>query len=175
MIELAFDACGIPILLDEFDSQDYLINVNNGTIDLRTKILIIITRKTYFQANPSRLRPSLISELWEKTLSLSLEPETIGFMRRLFGYCLTGSIKEQKMFIFYGRGANGKTTILRTITNIMDEYAAQSSIGTFLEKKNDVILNDLARLQNKRVPLSPNMTNQKRYQRHLSKMLRAET
>ena len=73
------------------------------------------------------------------------------------------------MFIFYGRGANGKTTILRTITNIMDEYAAQSSIGTFLEKKNDVILNDLARLQNKRVTLIPEYDESKKVSEALIK------
>ena len=170
MIELASTLDGMPILLDAFDSQDYLINVNNGTIDLRTKTLNNHNPKDLLsKLIPLDYEPSLVSDLWEKTLSLVLEPETIGFMRRLFGYCLTGSIKEQKMFIFYGRGANGKTTILRSITNIMNEYAAQSSIGTFLEKKNDVILNDLARLQNKRVTLIPEYDESKKVSEALIK------
>jgi putative DNA primase/helicase len=118
---------------------------------------------------PIDYEPSSKSELWEKTLSLVLDKETIGFIKRLFGYCLTASTKEQKMFIFYGTGANGKTTILRTITSMMDEYSSQSSINTFLEKKNDGILNDLARLQYKRLTLIPEYDESKRLSEALIK------
>lgn len=143
-MELSSTQDGMPIRSSEFDSQEYLLNLNNGTLDLRTKTLRPHDPKDLIsRLIPLDYDPNLKSEPWERTLSLVLKPEAIGFIQRVLGYCLTGSAKEQKMFIFYGTGANGKTTILRSITNIMDEYASQSSIDTFLEKKNDGILNDL--------------------------------
>ena len=46
------------------------------------------------------------------------------FLQRLFGYALTGSIEEQRFAFFYGTGANGKSTIVSTITDLLGDYAA---------------------------------------------------
>jgi putative DNA primase/helicase len=91
---------GIPIRLNELDAQDYLVNLNNGTLDLRTKTLHPHDRKELIsRLIPLDYDPNLKSELWERTLGLILKPEAVSFMQRLLGYCLTGSTKEQKMFI----------------------------------------------------------------------------
>jgi P4 family phage/plasmid primase-like protien len=170
MMTLSSTQLGIPIRLSELDSQEYLVNVNNGTLDLRTKTLHPHDRKDLIsRLIPLDYDPNLKSELWERTLGLILKPEAISFMQRILGYCLTGSTKEQKMFILYGTGANGKTTILRTVTSIMKEYGSQSSINTFLEKKNDGILNDLARLQDKRLTLIPEYDESKKLSEALIK------
>ena len=47
---------------------------------------------------------------WERFLGEVFEdhPEVVDFMRRWCGYCLTGSIEEQKLPVFWGHGSNGK-------------------------------------------------------------------
>ena len=43
-------------------------------------------------------------------------PELPGFIQRLFGYGISGSIREQVMAVFYGNGANGKSVRIGSAT-----------------------------------------------------------
>ena len=38
----------------------------------------------------------------------------VDYLQRIIGYALTGSMKEQCLFIFNGFGANGKSTFLES-------------------------------------------------------------
>ena len=40
-------------------------------------------------------------------------------MQRLLGYCLTGDVSEHILPIFWGGGANGKSTLLNVMANIL--------------------------------------------------------
>ena len=57
------------------------------------------------------------------------------FLQRIAGYCLTGSTREQCVFIFYGVGRNGKSTFVNVLRHIMGDYAMNSPISTFLAKR----------------------------------------
>ena len=76
--------------------------------------------------------------------------DLIRFVRQYLGYCLTGSTQEQCFTIFYGSGANGKSTLCKTIQRILGDYASQSPIETFLVKHGSGIPNDVARLHSAR-------------------------
>jgi putative DNA primase/helicase len=43
----------------------------------------------------------------------------IQFLQRIVGYSLTGSVNEQALFFFYGTGANGKSTFINAIQDLM--------------------------------------------------------
>ncbi len=40
-------------------------------------------------------------------------------MRKALGYTLTGNVSEQCFFICYGLGANGKSTLIELMTQIL--------------------------------------------------------
>ena len=73
------------------------------------------------------------------------------YLQKLVGYCLTGSITERAIFIFYGHGRNGKSTFLRVMHNLMGDYAKATATKTFIDKSNEAIRNDLAILHDARV------------------------
>ena len=73
------------------------------------------------------------------------------YLQKLVGYCLTGSITERAIFIFYGHGRNGKSTFLRVMHNLMGDYAKATATKTFMDKSNEAIRNDLAILHDARV------------------------
>jgi putative DNA primase/helicase len=54
------------------------------------------------------------------------------------------------MFILYGTGANGKSTFLNVIQNILGDYALSTWAETFMKRNNDTATNDLARLRGAR-------------------------
>ncbi len=69
----------------------------------------------------------------------------------MFGYACTGSTKEQALFFFYGTGANGKGTLLNTITRIIGDYAVIASTEVFTESKHDRHPTELAALRGARL------------------------
>ena len=56
------------------------------------------------------------------------------FLQRLAGYALTGSTKEERMSLFYGGSANGKSKFVEQIQGIMDDYSRKAAISTIVDE-----------------------------------------
>jgi putative DNA primase/helicase len=139
---------------DEFDRDRFLLNVGNGTLDLRTGTLREHRREDYItKITDIDYDPEAQCDLFEEFFAwiLAGDPELIGFMKRALGYSLTGDISEQCWFVNYGIGSNGKTTLFNVVLNVFGEYGAQTPADTFLAPMSDRIRNDLARLRGRRL------------------------
>lgn len=76
------------------------------------------------------------------------------FLKRFFGYCLTGLTVEQILVFFYGAGRNGKSTLMDVLCHILDDYAVTLSIDSFSGEKTrsgSEATPDLARLPGARL------------------------
>lgn len=135
---------------DDFDGDPWLLNVRNGTIDLRTGKLLphnpenLLTKVVSVDYDPAAQCP-----LWETFLDriMAGNAELIEFLQRVVGYCLTGSTREQIFCILHGTGANGKSTIIKTIIKLLGDYAWQAPANMLMTKDRDAIPNDIARLK----------------------------
>jgi putative DNA primase/helicase len=136
-----------------FDADPWLFNVANGTIDLRTGELLrhdrtnLLTKLVPIDYNPAETCPR-----WQQFLDeiLASDTETIGFLQRAIGYTLTGSNKEHAMFVSWGTGANGKSTLLEVLGQVLGEYGQTAAPSTFLDRQAGGPTNDLARLRGTR-------------------------
>ena len=139
--------------INDFDRDPELLNLNNGTFDLRTCSLR--------EHNPADFLTSLIhleykpeakAKRWEQFIQEIFDgnEELIGFVQRAIGYSLSGIMDEQVFFLLYGTGANGKSIFLNTVMAVLEEYAATAQSSTFMLKKYDTSTNDMARLKGKR-------------------------
>jgi len=151
MIELAKPDLSVrPELLDV---DKYLLNLRNGTYDLRNDKLLShspedrLTMMANVEYDPDAKCPKWIEFL---NKIFAGDQDLIGFVQKALGYSLTGDTGEDCFFIVYGTGANGKTTFLNTIETVLGDYAAQSRAETFLSKDRDTIPSDLARLKGRR-------------------------
>ena len=70
------------------------------------------------------------------------------------GYSLTGSTKEQTLFICYGAGANGKSKFLAALRYILGDYAFDAPFSTFEAHIGSSVPNDLASLEGMRLVTS---------------------
>lgn len=141
MVDLARCEREIASITDDYDgiNTDWLFNVNNGTIDLKTCKLKpydrtdLITKMVDIEYNENATCP-----LWEEFLCkiFNNDQERIDFIQRGIGYTLTASSQEQCMFVAHGTGANGKSTFISVINELLGEYAIQASTETFMVKKN---------------------------------------
>jgi len=125
MIDLAKSDRRMAILPEDLDRDPYLLNCPNGTIELRTGRLRehrpkdLITKITSVDYRPNAPRAR-----WEKTLDeIQPEPEMRDYLKRALGYSISGDTGEHALFLPYGKGRNGKNTILDPVAKVLGEYA----------------------------------------------------
>jgi putative DNA primase/helicase len=127
MIELAKPE--MAILADQLDSDPWLLNVQNGTIDLRNGELHqhrredFITRLANAKYDRNAKAPIFAGFLARIFRS---NPALIPFMQRAIGYAATGSVREQCLFFLHGKGANGKTTLIDAVQFVLADYASKA-------------------------------------------------
>jgi putative DNA primase/helicase len=80
------------------------------------------------------------------------DKELIHYIQKAIGYTLTGSIREQCLFLCYGEGSNGKSVFLDVISRMMGDYSMNAQVETLLERKfgTSNYTSDLARLKGAR-------------------------
>lgn len=139
MLTIAQDAKSIPITPDDLDTEKFYLNCANGTVDLRTGYMKAHDRSDLLtKLLPVPWNPTAQCPQWENFLYRIMDgnKKLVEFLRRAIGYSLTGSTREQCLFVLYGTGRNGKSTLLNTIKRLLGEYARQSAAETFMVKKN---------------------------------------
>ncbi len=153
MVAFAQSETEISIVPNQFDRHKYLLNCDNGTIDLRTGQIRphnrndFITKSIHVRFDETALCPS-----WEKFLHRVMrnDQEMIDFLQRAIGYSLTGDDKEEVFFFLYGKGQNGKTKFVETVRCLLGDHARSANFKTFVLKKYDGIREDIARLKGAR-------------------------
>jgi putative DNA primase/helicase len=124
---------------DEFDTHPHLLNCPNGVVDLRTgELLPHAPELRLTRLCPTRYIPGARSELWERFLEDVFlgDRELIAYMQRALGYSITGETKEQKLFICYGTGANGKSTLFEVLRGVLgSDYTETVSEAWVLRRR----------------------------------------
>lgn len=159
MVESAKSEPGISINLDDLDSNKWLLNVSNGTIDLRDGKLKEHSREDLItELLPVEYDPEAQAEEWDGFLNriFDNDAELIGYVQRSLGYSITGDQSEQAFFFCYGTGFNGKSTLLNACRQVLGNYALQISPTAFMVDKNKKGGPDeaIASLKNKRLVCS---------------------
>ncbi|MCT6924593.1 phage/plasmid primase, P4 family [Metasolibacillus sp.] len=139
----------VPADREEFDRHKYLLNVENGVVDLKTGKLqphdreLKLTKITNIYYDENAKCPNWLAFLDQIFLG---DKDLQEYMQRLIGYSLTGDISEQIMMFLVGGGSNGKSTFINTIKDLVGEYGKQAKSDTFIKKKETGANNDIARL-----------------------------
>jgi putative DNA primase/helicase len=152
MVRMA--SCQLPVSVDQLDQNEWLLNCVNGTVDLRTGELHQHDSNQYFtQLCPTSYDESAEAPEWQKFLDdIFRDEELIAFVQRLMGYCLTGSVAEHVLPIFHGSGANGKSTLLNTVMDVLGtEYTLQAMPTLLMQSRGDRHPTELASLFGKRL------------------------
>lgn len=123
---------------DQFDCDPWLLNVANGTIDLRTGTLSEHQREDFItKLVDVEYLPETPRNLWDHFLEEMVpDPAVRDYLQRAVGYTLTGMTDEQKFFLVFGRGASGKGTFIEAIDGIMGTYATVADFRLFLESRD---------------------------------------
>ena len=153
MIELASTELSVVARPEDFDQKPWLLNVGNGVIDLQTGLLCQRDREhLHTKVVKVEFDQLATAPVWAKFLDTVTggNVEMKSFLQRAVGYTLTGSTKEQVLFLLYGNGSNGKTTFLEAVRTITGDYGSQADFNTFLKLHNERVRDDIAILRGSR-------------------------
>ena len=126
----------------ELDDYPWLLNCQNGVLDLRTgELLPHDSSWMLTKLCPVEFQAEATSELWERTVGemMSQDPEMITLLQQLAGYFLTGDVQEQVMPILIGDGANGKSTFIDAIAGVLGDYATPLDPTVIVSKWSDEV------------------------------------
>jgi P4 family phage/plasmid primase-like protien len=158
LVSLARSA--IAVEASTFDADSWLLNVQNGVIDLRTGLLLPhrrdlrLTKQALVAYDAHATCPrfeQFLREVFAGDAALA------SFLQRAIGYSLTGDTRERVLFVLHGRGRNGKDTLLEIITALLGDYALRTPADTLLthDKDRARVPDDVAALRGARfVPAS---------------------
>lgn len=137
IVQLARSAPELAIQHSQLDADPWLLNVENGTVDLRTGELREHRASDLIsKLAPVVFDPHATAPTWEKFLARAMgdNEELIAFVRRVTGYALTGVIREHALAFHYGSGANGKSTFVNTLQAMLGDYAKKAPRGLLFQQ-----------------------------------------
>ena len=140
-----------------WDPDPYLLGVANGVVDLRTGMIRSghpddrLTMQVPVQYNVKAECPR-----WQQFLHqvFQRDGELIGFVQRALGYSLTGSVREQVLFLCHGTGSNGKSVFLDMLRNVLGDYAMNIPFTVLELQQRPSLTNDLASMAGRRLVTS---------------------
>jgi putative DNA primase/helicase len=139
MVTLAESEANVATCTSRLDSDPWQLNVDNGTIDLRTGHLHAHERTDYItKIAPVPFDPSAPCPRWEQFLvEVQPDPAVRAYLKRLAGYSATGVIRDHVLPVNYGGGRNGKGVFSNALQRVLGDYARTLPTEVLMAKKVD--------------------------------------
>jgi putative DNA primase/helicase len=132
----------LMVSVDQIDADPMRVNVLNGTISVRRekgegdcvsfhphRAEDLITKICPIEYHPDAECP-----LYDRFLSEVQPDERMRrFLHQWGGLSLTGDVGEHKMCFWWGKGRNGKSTLLEAWAYVAGSYASNTPVETFLD------------------------------------------
>ncbi len=152
----------LAVGVDELDQHPYLIACPNGEVDLRTGELR--------PSDPAHLLTKGVdipydseakSELWQGFLLMTFDGdrELVVFVQRLLGYATTGAVREHIAAVPWGSGANGKSTLIGAVQDLLGELAITAPEGLFTQTQHQPHPERIAALRGRRLVVCYELEN----------------
>lgn len=144
----------IPAKPEQFDKNRDLLCVENGILNLQTGELLPHNQSDFI----TKIAPVIYDTKAECPTFMRFirrimdgNEELITFIQRAAGYSLTGDVSERCMFILYGSGKNGKSTLVEVLSELLGNYSLRTPTETLMVKHGSTgVPNDVARLKGAR-------------------------
>ena len=152
MIKTASSYPDVVCSIDSFDTDIHMFNLINGTYDLKHNLFCehdrenMITRQASYIYDKDATCKNFLQFLDRIFKSQPEKDNIIRYIQKAIGYSLTGEVSQQCIFLLYGSGSNGKSTLLETMRMLLGDYGTTIASASLTTQKNEGVRNDIARL-----------------------------
>lgn len=156
----------VRVSADQFDTSIWLINVPNGTLNLKTGILQpfdksdMLTKSISVTYDETAQCPKWLNFLY---MIFAGDQNLIDYVQKAVGYSLTGDVSEDCLHFAHGGGGNGKSTFFSILEKILGEYADKAPSAMLMASKFEGIPVDIAELQGKRLVVASEISRNVRW------------
>jgi putative DNA primase/helicase len=142
---------------EQYDADLLLLNTPGGTVDLRDGSIRPHKREDLLTLLTG-VAPDHNADdsTWRRFLAdITLrDSEVEAYLQRLFGYALTGIVRDHILAFFHGSGANGKSTLIDLMLYVLGDYGKQIPTETLMEARGERHPTDIANLMGVRLAVS---------------------
>jgi P4 family phage/plasmid primase-like protien len=139
-----------------WDADPWLLNVQNGAVDLHTgQLKPHDPEQMCTKMSPVNYEPDATGAAWAAHLARFLPNESIRRqVQRDLGLALIGAPMAEMLPIWHGNGANGKSTTARIVQGVMGDYAIQAAPNLLVTRRNEQHPTEIADLCGSRAVFS---------------------
>lgn len=157
------DLPGFTVTADELNQDRHLLNLANGTYNLKTHELqphdptLLMTQTMGAAYEPEATCPQF-EGFMERVLP---DPGIRAYVQRALGYSLLGEADQRSLFLVCGPSGTGKSTLMATMELVFGAYGTSAPSGTLRARGSEASgpSNDLHTLRGKRF-VSTSETNE---------------
>lgn len=122
----------LPVKIEEFDTNNELVNVNNGVVNLRKAELLPHDSKYLMRKIlPFDYKPGEKCPKWIDFLDFTIkDKETIKWVQKALGLSLSGRTGKV-LPILFGKKDGGKSTFSETILRLFGDYGHKTNLDAF--------------------------------------------
>jgi putative DNA primase/helicase len=152
VISLAADDRRLAASHEQWDVDPMLLNTPGGIVDLRTGAMRPAMAEDYM-TKMTAVAPCGACPLWHRFLETATgdNPGLENYLQAACGYSLTGLTTEEVLLFLHGRGQNGKSVFIRTISGVLGSYQTTAPVEMFLDSQVDRHPTELAMLRGARM------------------------
>jgi len=145
----------------QWDRDPWLLNVANGTIDLRSgQVRPHDPADMITKLAPVDFAPGCAGDAWEAHLAYFLPSDDVRRqVQRDLGMAMVGADLDEMLPVWYGTGANGKSTTARVIQEVLGDYACRAAPNLLIQQRHEQHPTELADLAGQRVVFSVEVGN----------------
>lgn len=161
----------VSIRAADLDAHPELLNTPTGVVDLRTSAIkphdpaLLLSRVTGYPVDVDSPHPG-----WTKFLAETFadDDELPGYLQRMAGLALLGSIRDHVLPFLHGAGANGKGVVTLVLQGLLGEadnggYAVSAPDGFLMSGRDGKHETEIARLRGARLVVCSEQTSGKRF------------
>jgi P4 family phage/plasmid primase-like protien len=166
------------VSLSQFDTDDWLLNCKNYTVDLRNGDALPHNPNDYITMMvPVNYNPAAKYDRWDRFLTETVgRPEFVHFLQKEMGYCITGSTEEEIILVLYGEELAGKSTFYEPVMLVLGVgtdfgYGRYMRLNTLKHAQGEgsTQREDLLRLRGARVVMCSEINKDTKFDTSLTK------
>ena len=153
MLALARSVEPISDTGENWDMDPWLLGVPNGVVELQTgKLRDGCPDDRISMQTGAPFHPNAPCPIWDRTVAdiFGNDDTLIAYFDRFVGYSVTGDCREEVLAFASGGGANGKSTLINTLGEILGDYADDLPFSALELHERSGIPNDIAKIVGKR-------------------------
>lgn len=161
MLNLARSEHAIAVTRDQLDRHPLLLNVQNGTLDLATGTLREARRADLMTSLLSvRYDPDATCPVFDRFLSrVQPSADMRAYLATAAGLALSGQVLNRPVLLFYGTGANGKTTMIETLLTLLGPLGHKTRAEVLMARRRGSAPDEVAALAGKRLVVASELSD----------------